>query len=207
MDERQRGRPLPAGTNPNNRTGRFRRIRLALLGAALATAGLAAAPTAPVAVAGGCPNADAKPGKLSTSEARKAVRCLINKRRANAGLPSLDRHRDLQKSAQRHNNRMHGTGCFAHQCPGEGSLDTRIRSTGYLNGADRWKYAENVGWGRKKRGSPANVVKAWMHSSGHRANILSNDFRDLGVGFDDGTPNSKRATGGIFTVDFGLAAG
>jgi uncharacterized protein YkwD len=46
-----------------------------------------------------------------------------------------------------------------------------------------------------------------MHSSGHRANILSRDFRDLGVGFAAGTPSSKRASAGIFTVDFGLRVG
>jgi len=202
MDERCPCAPARAN---NNRIGR--RLRLALLGAALAIAGLAGGPGAQVAKASDCANAKAKPSKLSTPEARKAIACLINKRRSNAGLPSLDRHRALQKSAQRHNNRMHGTGCFAHQCPGEPGLDTRIRSTGYLSGANRWKYAENVAWGRGKRGSPANVVEAWMHSSGHRANILSNDFRDLGVGFDDGTPSSKRASGGIFTVDFGLSSG
>ncbi|MGH2954259.1 MAG: CAP domain-containing protein [Solirubrobacterales bacterium] len=196
----------PSGPNPKNRIDR-RRVGLALLGAALAAAGLTAGPSAPTAEASSCANAGAKPGKLSGPEARKAVRCLINEKRAKAGMGALDRDRRLQKSAQRHNKRMHGTGCFAHQCPGEGSLDTRIRNTGYLSGADRWKYAENVAWGKKKRGTPKNVVDAWMKSSGHRANILSRDFRDLGVGFDNGTPGSKRASGGIFTVDFGMAVG
>jgi uncharacterized protein YkwD len=204
MDERCRR--APAASNANNQA-RLHRARLALLGAGLATAALAGAPSAPSAKASSCPNAGTKPSELSSPEAREAIRCLINEKRENAGLGPLDRDRRLQKSAQGHNNRMDGTGCFDHQCPGEDNLDARIRSTGYLSGANRFMYAENVAWGRKQRGSPANVVDAWMHSSGHRANILSNDFRDLGVGFDDGTPSSKGASGGIFTVDFGLAVG
>jgi uncharacterized protein YkwD len=182
--------------------------RLALLALALATFGSAASPSVPEVAAGGCPGADTKPAKLSANEARKAIICLVNRRRDNAGIGALARDRRLQKAAQRHNQRMHGNGCFAHQCPGEGGLDTRLRSVGYLSdGLQRWSYAENIAWGRNARGTPASIVDAWMHSSGHRANILSRDFRDLGVGFAAGTPSKRGASGGIFTVDFGLRVG
>ena len=30
--------------------------------------------------------------------------------------------------------------------------------------------------------TPRSVVRAWMHSSGHRANILTRTFRHIGVG-------------------------
>jgi uncharacterized protein YkwD len=180
----------------------------ALLALALAALGIAASPLAADAEASTCRGADTKPAKLSAKEARKAIICLVNRRRDNAGLGSLDRDRRLQKAAQRHNERMRGNGCFAHQCPGEGGLDTRLRSVGYLSdGLRRWSYAENLAWGRKGRGTPASIVDAWMHSSGHRANILSRDFRDLGVGFAAGTPSSKGGSGGIFTVDFGVRVG
>jgi uncharacterized protein YkwD len=46
-----------------------------------------------------------------------------------------------------------------------------------------------------------------MGSPGHRANILSSDFEHIGIGFDDGTPQSKRDPGGIYTTDFGLRQG
>jgi uncharacterized protein YkwD len=180
----------------------------ALLALALATFGSAASPSVPEAAASGCPGGDTKPAKLSANEARKAIICLVNRRRDNAGIGSLARDRRLQKAAQRHNKRMHGNGCFAHQCPGEGGLDTRLRSVGYLSdGLRHWSYAENIAWGRKGRGTPASIVDAWMHSSGHRANILSRDFRDLGVGFAAGTPSKRGASGGIFTVEFGLRVG
>jgi uncharacterized protein YkwD len=44
-----------------------------------------------------------------------------------------------------------------------------------------------------------------MRSAGHRANILSSSFREIGVGFASGSPNGKRDPGGIYTTDFGLA--
>ncbi|MGH2796416.1 MAG: CAP domain-containing protein [Solirubrobacterales bacterium] len=179
-----------------------------LLVLALTAFGIAASPLTPGAEASTCPGADTKPAKLSANEARKAIICLVNRKRDSAGMGSLGRDRRLQKAAQRHNDRMHGNGCFAHQCPGEGGLDTRLRSVGYLSdGLRRWSYAENIAWGRKGRGTPSSVVDAWMHSSGHRANILSRDFRDLGVGFAAGTPSSRGASGGTFTVDFGLRVG
>ena len=46
-----------------------------------------------------------------------------------------------------------------------------------------------------------------MSSSGHRANILNRDFRELGVGFSAGTPGGGGKSGGIYTVDFGLRVG
>ncbi len=150
--------------------------------------------------------ADANPGKLSNGQARDVVLCLINRERSQAGLRPLDRNRKLQKAAQRHNNRMSGTGCFDHQCPGEAALDSRLRSVGYLNGGlDSWGYGENIVWGMRQRGTPRAVVAAWMNSSGHRANILSRDFRDIGVGFSEGTPMGGNDPGGIYTTDFGLA--
>ncbi|MGH2950562.1 MAG: CAP domain-containing protein, partial [Solirubrobacterales bacterium] len=180
----------------------------AVLGAALAALAVASGPPPNGAQASSCAGADTNPSRLNSGEARRAVACLINERRANAGLSALDRDRRLQKAAQRHTKRMHGTGCFAHQCPGEGSLESRLRSTGYLGGGvSHWRYAENVGWGRRGRGTPARMVEAWMGSAPHRAYILDGGFRDLGVGFRAGTPARKNAAGGVFTVDFGLRSG
>jgi uncharacterized protein YkwD len=183
-------------------------LRSALLAVALAAFGFAGPQLAAEAEASTCAGAHANPADLSAKEARRAITCLVNRKRDNAGLGPLDRDRRLQKAAQRHNDRMHGNGCFAHQCPGEGGLDTRLREVGYLSdGLRRWGFAENIAWGRKGRGTPSATVDAWMHSSGHRANILSRDFRDLGVGFAAGTPSTKGGSGGIFTADFGVRVG
>lgn len=151
---------------------------------------------------------NSSPESLSNGEARKAILCLVNEKRQDAGLKPLDRSKKLQKAAQRHNDRMVGTGCFSHQCSGEAGLDTRLGSVEYLgDGLSSWAYGENIAWGMYDRGTPRAIVGAWMDSSGHRANILSRSFREIGVGFSPGTPNSQKDPGGIYTTDFGLAVG
>jgi len=46
------------------------------------------------------------------------------------------------------------------------------------------------------------VVRAWMHSATHRAEILDGAFHDLGVGAMHGFPG-RGSHGATFTVDFG----
>jgi uncharacterized protein YkwD len=173
-----------------------------------ATATLAFAIPVPDAGAAGKPcrlYANAKPRKVSKQHARSAVLCLINRRRSNHGLSPLKRHSKLQKAAQRHTERMEGGNCLAHQCYGEASLQGRLADVGYLTGGlTSWVFAENVGWGLKRRGTPRAIVNGWMQSAAHRATILSNTFRDIGVGFADGTPSDAHGNGGVYTVDFGI---
>jgi uncharacterized protein YkwD len=145
------------------------------------------------------------PAQLQVDQARRTVLCLLNKKRHNAGLPSLDRNNRLDEAAQRHNERMDGTGCFAHECPGEPTLESRLKGISYLiGGLLSWAFGENVAWGEASAGTPKSIVAAWMASPGHRANILNRSYRDIGIGFSRGTPNSADADGGIYTTDFGL---
>ena len=114
------------------------------------------------------------PDRLSNGQARKAVLCLINKQRSRAGLGKLDRHRKLQRAAQRHNSHMHGTGCFSHQCPGEASLDRRLKSSGYLSGGlSRWAYGENIAWGEAGYSTPRAMVRAWMAKRMPHSSVLT----------------------------------
>jgi uncharacterized protein YkwD len=152
--------------------------------------------------------ADEKPRRVSKQHARSAVVCLVNRRRSKHGLQPLERHEKLQQAAQRHTERMEGGNCLAHQCPGEASLEGRLADVGYLvGGLSSWVLAENVAWGLKRRGSPREIVNAWMQSAPHRASILSGTFRDIGTGFADGTPSDAQGNGGVYTVDFGVRHG
>ena len=189
----------------NNRT--LTRLTVLALAATLAlTAGSAAdsaSAASPCAKYG-----DVSAKRLKTREARAAIRCLINKERKNRGVPKLDRDRRLQKASQRHTEVMLKKNCFSHQCPGEGSLESRLRGANYLiGGLLRWTYGENIAYGGGHYGTPKSIMKAWMNSAGHRANILNRAFRDLGVGFVQGTPGRPGANGGIYTTDFGLRIG
>jgi uncharacterized protein YkwD len=153
-------------------------------------------------------SANSNPESVSNGQARDAVLCLINKERAKAGLGSLDQNKKLQKAAQRHTEKMVGSGCFDHQCSGEGDLGTRLESVDYLSGGlTSWAYGENIAYGVGDHGSPQALVDAWMNSPPHRANILSSGFDDIGIGFSAGTPNGRHAAGGSSTLDFGHRAG
>ncbi|MDX6582464.1 MAG: hypothetical protein QOI10_1648 [Solirubrobacterales bacterium] len=176
---------------------------------ALALLAFAAGPAAPRAAASACHEwGNSPPSDLRTGQARKAILCLLNKERDQAGLGDLDRDSKLQKAAQRHNDHMDGTGCFDHACGGESDLDARLQNVGYLiGGLTRWAYGENIAWGMREQGTPRSIVGAWMNSAPHRANILSSSFREIGVGFSAGTPDGSGEPGGIYTTDFGLRVG
>lgn len=151
---------------------------------------------------------DRLPSRLDASQARKAIKCLLNKQRQRYGLRKFDRDRRLNRASQRHSRYMRRHGCFSHQCPGEASLEGRLRRADYLkSGLSRWSYGENIAWGGRSAGTPREMVDAWMQSPGHRANILNPTFRDLGVGFVTGSPYKRSANAGIYTTDFGLRVG
>ncbi len=152
-----------------------------------------------------CPHAHARPAKVSHTQARTAIVCLINRERGRRGLEAVRPEIRLRRAARRHNRRMNGTGCWAHECPGEPSLVGRARDAGYVSaGLRRWMVGENIAWSGHKRATPTRIVKAWMHSPGHRHTLLTAEYRDIGVAFNRGTPSSKRASGVIYTTDFGL---
>src|SRR5688572_5649743 len=71
------------------------------------------------------------PRQLSKREGRMAVRCLLNRKRENHGLRPLAKSARLKKAAQRHNNYMQDHNCFAHECPGEPSVLSRLKRANY----------------------------------------------------------------------------
>jgi uncharacterized protein YkwD len=149
-----------------------------------------------------------RPKSLTTKQARRAVACLVNRKRNSHGLGDLDRDRRLHRSAQRHTRRMRNQRCFSHHCAGERDLVGRLWSANYLeSGLRRWACAENIAWGIKREGTPVKVVRAWMHSPSHRRAILSRTYRDMGIGFVRGTPAYGGRHGATYTIDFGLRRG
>ncbi len=168
------------------------------------TAGGPMTPTAQAGTACG-KFGDVNPTKLRLDDARRSIHCLLNRQRARRGMPRLESDRRLTKASQNHNDYMQQTSCFAHTCPGERTLSGRLSLVGYLiGGLTRWAAGENIAWGGQNLGTPKGIVRAWMNSPGHRANILSSTFREVGVGFSKGSPYSRSANAGTYTTDFGL---
>ena len=101
---------------------------------------------------------------------------LINVERANAGLPALKNDWELARVAESKSQDMHDKQYFDHTSPTYGSPFDMMKTYGIT-----YKSAgENIAQGQK---SAAEVVKAWMNSEGHRANILSKNFTHIGVGY------------------------
>ena len=95
---------------------------------------------------------------------------------------------------------------LGHVCPGEPDIFKRLRVTGYFSGAHVWSYGENIAWGESSVGTPRALVKAWMNSPGHRANILNSSFDHVGIGTVWGNPSrSSRFPAVTVTTDFGSA--
>lgn len=164
-----------------------------------ATAALAALAVAPQgAAARGCANSTADPGEVSMRAMQKATLCILNRRRARRGIAPLRENGRLTLASLRHAQDMARRNYFEH-----GNFVGRIRSANYLRGARGWKLGENIAWGSGRLGTPAEIVDAWMHSSGHRANILNRGFREIGIGIARGTPSRGYGDGGTYVTDFG----
>jgi uncharacterized protein YkwD len=146
-----------------------------------------------------CKHVNTPTKALKKSTARKAMRCLFNGTRKHHGVHKLRPSGDLADAAQNHTALMRRTRCFSHQCPGEGALGSRIAQTGYFHGARTYRYAENILYNQHKHTTPRDTFKGWMHSSGHRFNILSGSSRDLGIGVSAGHGPAW------WTADFGFA--
>lgn len=113
------------------------------------------------------------PSGLSAME--QEVLALVNSERAKNGLSALSWADDVATVARAHSSDMINRGFFSHTNPdGESPFD-RLKN----NGISYRTAAENIAYGQK---TPADVMNAWMNSSGHRANILNKNVTELGVG-------------------------
>jgi uncharacterized protein YkwD len=142
-----------------------------------------------------------------TARAERKVRCLINGRRLRVGAPRLRYNRCLDRAAERHARDMVRRRYFAHTSHRGGTPLQRARAAGYVPRSGRWSVGENLGWGAGAGATPAPIVRAWMRSPGHRANIMRHGYRDVGVAVvrgapirSAGGPRSARAT---YVVEFG----
>ena len=124
------------------------------------------------------PETNEKPSASSNQTAEEAafaaeVVDLVNKEREAYGLSPLSQDLSVQAAAQIRSKEQ--TELFSHTRPNGNSCFTVLGE----NGISYKGAGENIAYGQK---TPGEVVKAWMNSEGHRANILSKNFTDIGVG-------------------------
>ncbi|MCC7018999.1 MAG: hypothetical protein IT332_04560 [Ardenticatenales bacterium] len=115
------------------------------------------------------------PGERILPE-EQAVVDLVNAERKKAGQKPLIVNYSLQEAAWAHNEHMVARKCFSHTGCGDGAPGDRVRKTGYM----AITVGENIAQGQP---DAAAVMDSWMNSSGHRKNILSNRYTDIGVAY------------------------
>ncbi len=148
-----------------------------------------------------CPGADARPTRSRPAATGRATLCLVNARRARAGLPRLRANPHLRRAATRYSRDMVRRHYFGHVSPRGATMLRRVVAAGYRTAGRRFQVAENLGYATGARATPRRTVRAWMASPGHRANILSPGLREGGVGVALGAPFG--GGGGTWTLDFG----
>ncbi len=126
--------------------------------------------------------------KLSENE--RALFDAANSERAQRSLPALQWDESLAAAARKHANRMAFYNVLEHQLSGEPDLRVRLTEAG----ARFSVIAENIAVAP----NPETIHAGWMHSPGHRRNILDPRLAAVGIA-------AVRGTGGLFAVqDFSL---
>ena len=138
--------------------GMTRFMKLWILTAALVASSMAFAQD------GGLPN---------VMTANQQIMVLANQARAEVGVGRLEWDPALAAAALYHCRRMAAEGPIAHQYRGEADLAGRAgQAGGHFNFIE-----ENVAVGP----TAAVIHEEWMHSPGHRTNLLSPDVNRIGV--------------------------
>jgi uncharacterized protein YkwD len=149
------------------------------------------------ASAAACPDETTYAAELSEHQLEESITCLVNDRRNEHGVRPVRENARLRHAAVNHSQAMVSNSFFSHTAPNGSSFIDRIESAGYMRGARLWLVGENLVWGTAELSTPANLVKAWMESPAHRANLLRGRFREIGVGVQRGTPSNASASDGI----------
>jgi len=168
------------------------RFALAVVAAAAAVAPQAAAPS---------PERLTRAARLEDQVAKR-----VNLVRRWHGLAPLRESRGLAGAARRHSRDMAVKGYFEHGSASGTAFWRRIEHSYASSGYGRWEVGENIAW-NTVRATAVVIVRQWMASRGHRANILSGAWRELGLGAFR-VPHAQGAYGGrtvtIVTLDLGV---
>jgi hypothetical protein len=131
------------------------------------------------------PPVPAPPLSAHPSAEDKLLLDATNRERSAAGLQPLKWDEALATAARQHAQVMVGQNLLLHQCLDEPPLDQRAAKAG----ARFSMIAENIAVGP----NPETIHNGWMHSPGHRKNILNADVSAVGIA-------TMRGSGGLFAV-------
>jgi uncharacterized protein YkwD len=144
----------------------------------------------------------------SMTTLEKAVVGRINQLRRGRGLSPLRLNRRLAAAADYHSRDMGRRGYFKHDSANGTVFWRRIERFYSSRGFRTWTVGENLLWASQSCGADF-AVRRWMRSTPHRRNMLSRDWREIGIGAAyfvraPGDYGGRPVT--ILTADFGSRA-
>lgn len=162
-------------------------------------------PAPAAASSGPCIGMTDVPTPANIAEVQAATLCLVNAVRAHFGHAPLVANAALAKVALQHSQDEIANDYFDHTGPSGQTYTSRIAASGYLSGAWTWSLGENIAWGERELTTPLAMVIAWYWSPSHRANMLSDDFHDTGIGVVASAPASLTdvSPAATYTEEFG----
>ena len=105
----------------------------------------------------------------------------MNQVRAAAGLPPLRLNERLCAAADDRMHDMFSKHYFEHISPDGIDPFTWAEKRGY----DYRAIGENLAVGYRRA---SDVVDGWMHSEGHRQNVMGRNYEEIGIAISDGAP-------------------
>jgi uncharacterized protein YkwD len=153
-----------------------------------------------------CPGDSDQPTIANAYASAMSIVCDINVYRAQNGLRPLRWDWRLWRAAQNQADDMAANHYAGHRSANGMSLSDRVQPTGYIPTVPPWLLGENIGWGTSVMSTPASIVLGWLESPEHRENMLDPQFRDVGVGINQGAVKQKGQSGVIYVADFGMRA-
>ena len=153
------------------------------------------------AAAADCPGSDLVPTAENLGAVRAAVVCLHSQIRGDRGLAPLGENSRLRRAAVAHSADMVSQRYFEHTAPSGTTMRDRLFGT-YVRRSQDWTLGENLAWATGSQATPASIMRGWMASPGHRANLVRRAYREVGIGIVIGVPSDGTA-GATFTADFG----
>lgn len=127
----------------------------------------------------------------SAAAQEQAMLCMTEFARAEAGLGALSPSAVLEQSAADKSGDVLRCDSFSHFACGR-EFTYWMKETGYT-AAPCWHVGENLAWGTGDEGTVHSIFEAWMHSPGHRANILG-DYAEVGMSVRAGTLEGNAGT-------------
>jgi uncharacterized protein YkwD len=169
-----------------------RRGTIAILALAVSVTALVFA--SPAAARAACPGQNSLSAPAAAQE--RTMLCLVNRARSSRGLEPLVAPQSLTRAADRKTGDILRCDEFSHEACGR-EFTYWMSHFGYHGCSE----GENIAWGSGSLGTPRSIFQAWMHSQGHRENILGS-YEDTGIGLRTG---ALEGYGGahVWTEEFG----